>query len=162
MSSLPAFVQNLFELAVTDSGTGMDEATRPRIFEPFSQRRSGKHRPGASTLRIMHQVALLSKYGSRVGEGTTFSVYLHCRRRSGPEETRTPCPPRAWRDRLLIRTIRARRSSKRCSRRETTGSSRRLAERSVWRSCGHPGPIHLFSPRRHAGSIGRQIAIASP
>lgn len=67
------------EIQVTDTGTGMDEATRQRIFEPFFSTKG----PGKGTglgLAIVYGI-VESHRGiidceSKVGKGTTFRVYF--------------------------------------------------------------------------------------
>ncbi len=68
---------NYVEVAVSDTGPGMDRETLSRIFDPFfSTKESGRGLGLAAVLGIVrgHKGAL--KVTSRSGEGTTFRIFL--------------------------------------------------------------------------------------
>jgi len=74
-----------YEVTVTDSGPGIREEDRPRIFEAFGQAGGGSAHPGGTGLGL----ALVKRYvtvlggqidfESELGEGTTFRVLLPVR-----------------------------------------------------------------------------------
>jgi two-component system cell cycle sensor histidine kinase/response regulator CckA len=83
----------LVELSVTDSGVGMDDATRRRIFEPFFTTK-GLHGTGlglATVYGIVKQSGGEITCESEIGEGTTFRVRLP--RYSGVDERLEPARP---------------------------------------------------------------------
>ena len=66
-------------ISVIDSGRGMDEMTRERMFEPFFSTRVGGNGLGLATVReivLQHGGAL--KVRSTPGAGTQFDIWLPC------------------------------------------------------------------------------------
>jgi len=64
-------------IAVTDTGSGMDEATLARIFEPFFTTRSSGNGLGLATVReIVRRHSGALHVQSRPGEGSRFEIWL--------------------------------------------------------------------------------------
>jgi len=66
---------------VEDNGTGMEEETRPRIFEPFyTTRFQGRGMGLAVVLGIARQYAGVIRVQSAPERGTTVRIYLPAQR----------------------------------------------------------------------------------
>jgi two-component system, cell cycle sensor histidine kinase and response regulator CckA len=160
-------------LAVSDTGVGMDEPTRARIFEAFFTTKE----PGKGTGLGLATVQGIVAYSegrivvdSDPGRGTTFRIYLPCAAEAPrPADGPAAPPPRGNETVLLLEDEEAVRLLvqqflQRQGYRVLVAAD---GEQALRLAAEHTGPIHLLvtdvvMPRLSGGEVARQVAQVRP
>ena len=145
-----AAVRRFVMLAVTDTGCGMDEATKARIFEPFFTTKEPGKGTGlglATVYGIVHQAGGFIWVYSEPGRGTSFKIYLP--QVEGTAEGATPAPgvrmPRGTETVLLVEDAAAVRAVTKqvLERQGYTVLEAPNGEAALHLAERHHGPIHI-------------------
>ncbi len=163
-------------LVVSDTGTGMDEATQGRIFEPFFSTKASGKGTGlglATVFGVVKQSGGTILVQSELGKGTTFRAYFPAAEGSAPPRRSSfPPEPRGLRgsetillveDEPLVRALA-------CTILRKRGYDVLEAESAsdaLLQCEQHPGPIHLLltdvvMPRMSGRQLGERILTLRP
>jgi PAS domain S-box-containing protein len=163
------------QVAMADTGHGMDEATKARIFEPFFTTKE----PGKGTgLGLAMVYGFVKQSGghievdSEAGRGTTFRVYLPRAEAAATSPKSSPGLlkiPKGTETVLLVEDEEAVRTLARLALQSSgyTVLEARDGQEGVWVAQQHPGPIHLLvtdlvMPRMSGRQLSNLLAEARP
>jgi two-component system, cell cycle sensor histidine kinase and response regulator CckA len=96
---------NYVKISVTDSGTGMDEATKARIFEPFF---TTKEMGRGTGLGLASSYGIIRNHGgwisveSSIGQGSTFSFYLPASEKAVNPQSHAPAKELKGKESILL------------------------------------------------------------
>jgi PAS domain S-box-containing protein len=161
-------------LAVSDTGCGMDEATRARIFEPFFTTKEVGKGTGlglATVYGIVRANGGQIEVESTPGRGSTFLIYLP--RLDAPVEstaTGAGAAPAPWKETvLLVEDEDMVRGLSRCvlGMHGYTVLEARHGVDAVEVAARHPGPIHLLltdvvMPQMGGSQLADRLAVTRP
>jgi PAS domain S-box-containing protein len=162
-------------VAVSDTGLGMNEATRVRIFEPFFTTKG----PGKGTgLGLAMVYGFVKQSGghieveSELGHGTTFKIYLPRAEETTPSAKPSPSPvtiPKGTETILLVEDEDAVRALSRLALQSSgyTVLEARDGLEAVWVAQQHQGTLHLLVtdlvlPQLSGHQLAKLLAQARP
>ncbi len=96
---------NYIKISVTDTGVGMDEATKARIFEPFF---TTKEMGRGTGLGLASSYGIIRNHGgwicadSRIGQGSTFSFYLLASEKTVKPQNHVPAKELKGKESILL------------------------------------------------------------
>ena len=165
---------NYVLLSVTDTGVGMDDATRDHIFEPFFTTKAHGKGTGlglATVFGIVQQAQGMIWVYSEPGNGTVFKVYLPCCESIG--ESSVPEPPSVPRDGTeTILLVEDEASVRTAARVSLTAHGYRVLEstsphEAIEIAKTHPGEIHLLltdvvMPELNGAQVAEAVAQLRP
>jgi two-component system, cell cycle sensor histidine kinase and response regulator CckA len=164
------------QLAITDTGCGMDEQTRARLFEPFfTTKAKGK----GTGLGLSTVYGIIKQSGgniwvySELGIGTTFKVYLPRDDSATMLVTTKPPPvPRRSTGIETVLVVEDEEALRKVAERSLEGAGYRVltasdGDEAMLTSARYPGDIHLLltdvvMPRMSGRTLAQELAKARP